>query len=83
MTVRRVLARAGCDPAGRRFGLSRRAFLGSQAASFLATDFLTVDTVVLRHLYVLFIIELDTRRVHLAGVTAHPAMRDGSAELSR
>jgi putative transposase len=71
-TIRRVLTRAGLDPAGRRFGLSWRAFLRTQAASILATDFLTVDTVFFRRLYVLFFIELDTRRVHLAGVTAQP-----------
>ncbi len=71
-TIRRVLARAGLDPAGRRFGLSWRAFLRTQAASILATDFLIVDTVFFRRLYVLSFIELDTRRVHLAGVTSHP-----------
>ncbi len=71
-TIRRVLATAGLDPAGQRFGLSWRAFLRTQAAHMLATDFLTVDAVFFRRLYVLFFIELDTRRVHLAGVTAHP-----------
>ena len=71
-TVRRVLARAGLDPAGRRFGLSWRVFLRTPAAHLLASDFLTVDTVFWRRLYVLFCIEIDTRRVHLAGVTAHP-----------
>jgi putative transposase len=49
-TIRRVLTRAGLDPVGRRFGLSSRAFLRSQAASILATDFLTVETVFLRRL---------------------------------
>ena len=71
-TIRRVLARAGLDPVGRRFGLSWRAFLHTQAAHLLAANFLTVDTVFLRRLYVLIVIELGTRRVHLAGVTAHP-----------
>jgi transposase InsO family protein len=71
-SIRRVLARAGLDPAGRRFGITWRQFLRSQAAGILAVDFLTVDTVVLRRLYVLFFIEVDTRRVHLGGVTAKP-----------
>ena len=43
-SIRRVLARAGLDPAGRRFGLSWSAFLGAQAAGILAMDFLTGDT---------------------------------------
>jgi putative transposase len=70
--IRTTLRRHGFDPAPRRTATTWRAFLRRQAAGIVACDFFTVDTVRLRRLYVLFFIELDTRRVYLAGVTAHP-----------
>jgi putative transposase len=79
-TVRRLLARAGLGPAPRRSGPSWREFLRAQAASVIACDFFTVDTALLRRYYVLFFIELQTRRVHLAGTTTNP---DGQWSPSR
>jgi putative transposase len=71
-SVRRVLRRHGLFPAPRRGGLPWRTFLRQQAQSMIACDFLTVDTVWLKRIYVLFFIELGSRRVHLAGCTSHP-----------
>jgi putative transposase len=70
--VRNLLRQAGLGPAGERAGLSWRQFLRTQAQSMLAVDFFTVETVSLRRLYVLFYIELGSRRVHLAGCTPNP-----------
>lgn len=71
-TVRRILRAAGLEPAPRRIGPSWQQFLRQQAASMLACDFFTVETLSLRRYYVLFFIELGSRRVHLAGCTTNP-----------
>jgi hypothetical protein len=71
-SVRTILRRHPLGPAPRRGGPSWTQFLRSQAAGTLAYDFLTVETIGLTRLYVLFVIEREHRRVHLAGVTAHP-----------
>ena len=72
-SVWNILQRHGLDPSPNRTGPTRGEFLKAQAATMLACDFFTVNTVLLRRLYVLFFIELDTRRMHVTGVTAHPA----------
>ncbi len=70
---------AGCSPertlkpAPRRGGPSWREFLRAQAASIVASDFFTVETVVLRRYYVLFFIAHASRRVWLAGCTKSPS----------
>jgi putative transposase len=74
-TIWAILRRHGIEPAPRREELSWSQFLRAQASAVIACDFLTVDTVWLRRLYVLFFIELGSRRVHFGGVTASPHER--------
>ncbi len=71
-TIRRVLRGKRIPPAGKRGGASWTEFLRAHARTALACDFFTVDTALLRRLYVFFFIELTTRRVFFAGCTATP-----------
>ena len=71
-TVWNILNYAGLDPAPRRAGPTWREFCRAQAETMLACDFFTVDTVLLRRIYVFFVLEVGTRRVHIVGITLHP-----------
>src|SRR5436189_683144 len=71
-TVWTILREGGIEPAPNRSETSWADFLRQQAASILECDFLTVDTLFLKRFYVLFFIELATRRVHLAGISTNP-----------
>jgi putative transposase len=71
-TVWQILHDAGIDPAPRRKGPTWKQFLTAQARGILAVDFVHVDTVLLRRIYALIVIEHGTRHVHLAGITTNP-----------
>jgi putative transposase len=71
-SVRRLLVQADLEPAPRRGGPSWREFLRAQAAGIVASDFFTVETILLRRFYLLFFIAHTSRRVWLAGCTRNP-----------
>jgi putative transposase len=71
-TVWQILQDAGMRPAPRRIGPTWKQFLMAWARTIIATDFLRVDTVLLKRIYVLVFIEHGTRRIHVCGITAKP-----------
>jgi putative transposase len=71
-TIWKILKAVGINPTRDRTGPTWSQFIRSQSKAIIATDFACVDTALLRRVHVLFIIEHETRRVHLLGITANP-----------
>jgi putative transposase len=71
-TIKRLLLREGLGPAPRRDGPSWSEFLRSQTTGIVACDFFAVETMLLRRLYVLFFLELSTRKLHVVPATRNP-----------
>jgi putative transposase len=71
-SVRRVLRANGIDPAPRRASTTWASFLRRQASGIVACDFFSVDSVWLTRYYVLFFVEIESRRVHVCGITTNP-----------
>ncbi len=71
-SIRNLMQKHGVPTSSQRSCLSWREFLRAQASAIVATDYFTVDTWNLKRLYVLFFMELGTRRIAWLGVTEHP-----------
>jgi hypothetical protein len=71
-TIWKILHSAGIDPSSRRAGPSWAEFLHTQVHAIIACDLFHLDTIMMRRLYAFFVIEHNTRRVHILGVTEHP-----------
>ena len=71
-SVRAILIRHELPPAPERDGASWRQFLRQHAATMLACDFLTVETIWLTRIYVLFFVSLERRRIEFIASTSNP-----------